>query len=130
MRNSVATAPTTVAADFAQAIAAGDRDGLLRMLAPRVEFRALTPSRAWEIDSAEEAVDTVLGTWFGGERRIDSVASVETDVVADVVRVGYRFNTSTSAGPAVVEQQAYMAVVDGTITGLRILCTGHRPVAG
>lgn len=128
MRDSVAIAGTTIAADFAHAIAAGDRGPLLRMLAPQVEFRALTPSRAWAIDSAEEAVDTMLGTWFGGGRRIDSVASVETDVVADVVRVGYRFNATTSTGRAVVEQQAYVAVVDGIITALRIVCSGYRPV--
>lgn len=129
MRNSVATAGTAIAADFAHAVAAGDRGLLLRMLAPDVELRALTPSRAWAVDSAQEAVDILLGTWFGGGRRIDAVASVETDVVADVVRVGYRFNATTSSGPAVIEQQAYVAVVDGAITALRIICTGYRPVA-
>lgn len=130
MSSSVATADTSVAAGFPHAIAAGDRGRLLQMLAPRVEFRALTPSRAWEIDSAETAVDTLLGTWFGGQRRIDSVESVEIDVVADLIRVGYRFKATTQTGPALVEQQAYMSVVDGTITALRILCTGFRPVAG
>ena len=129
MTNSVATTGTTIAADFAQAIAAGDRALLSRMLAPRVAFRALTPSRVWEIDSAEDAVDTMLGTWFGGGRRIEGIASLETDMVGDVVRVGYRLTATTPAGPAVVEQQAYMTVVDGTITAIRIVCTGYQPVA-
>lgn len=125
-----ATDITSIAADFAQAIAAGDRGSLLGMLAPDVEFRALTPARAWEIGSADAAVDTMLGTWFGGDRRIDSVESVETAMVADLVRVGYRFGATTAAGPALVEQQAFLAFAGRTITSVRIVCSGYRPVAG
>lgn len=130
MNDSLATDMTTIAAGFALAIAAGDRGSLLGMLASDVEFRALTPARAWEIDSADEAVDTMLGTWFGGERHIDSVESVETDTIADIVRVGYRFRATTPAGPALVEQQAYLAFADDTVTAVRIVCSGYRPVAG
>jgi hypothetical protein len=128
MHDSLATDATT-AADFANAIAAGDRSGLMRMLASNVAFRALTPSRAWELDSAEDAVDTMLGSWFGGERHIDSVQSVETDTIGDLVRVGYRFRATTPTGPAVVEQQAYLALADNTITAVRIVCSGYQPVA-
>lgn len=132
MNDSTATdtSITAIAADFAHAIAAGDRGSLLGMLAPDVKFRALTPSRGWEIDSAEDAVNTMIGTWFGGERHIDSVESVETDTVADLARVGYRLKATTPAGRALVEQQAYLEVVDNTIVAVRILCTGYRPVAG
>lgn len=128
MKDSLATDITTIAADFALAIAAGDRGSLLALLASDVDFRALTPTRAWEIDTAEDAVDTMLGTWFGGERRIDSVESVETATMVDLVRVGYRFRATTPAGPAVVEQQAYLSIADNTITAVRIVCSGYRPV--
>jgi len=77
-----------------------------------------------------DAVDTMLGTWFGGERHIDSVESVETDTIGDIVRVGYRLRAITPTGPAVVEQQAYLALVDNTITAVRIVCSGYHPVAG
>jgi hypothetical protein len=129
MNDSLATDTTTTAADFVKAIAARDRSGLMSMLASNVEFRALTPSRAWEFDSAEDAVDTMLGTWFGGERHIESIQSVETDTVGDIVRVGYRFRATTPIGPAVVEQQAYLALADNTITAVRIICSGYQPVA-
>jgi hypothetical protein len=128
MTDSLTTGDTAVAAGFALAIAAGDRPALLGMLAADVEFRALTPARVWELDSSTEAVDTMLGTWFGGERHIDSVDVVETDAIADVVRLRYRFRATTPAGPALVEQQAYLAVADGTITAARIVCSGYRAV--
>lgn len=92
------------ASAFAVAVAAGDRDALLAMLAPDVAFHALTPSRAWDIDVAQEVVDTMLGRWFGGDRRIDGIESVVTDTIGDVVRLGYRFRATTPDGPAVVEQ--------------------------
>lgn len=128
MNDSLATDITTIAADLAKALAAGDRSWLTSMLASNVEFRALTPTRAWEIDSAEDAVETMLGTWFGGNRHIDSVQSVETDTVGDIVRVRYRFGATTPAGRAVVEQQAYLTVADNTITAVRIVCSGYHLV--
>lgn len=50
----------------------------------------------------------MLGAWFGGERHIDLVQSVETDTIGDIVRVGYRFRAMTPAGPAIVEQSHAM----------------------
>lgn len=128
MNDSLPTDNTTIAADFAKAIAAGDRSSLMRLLASDVQFRALTPARVWETDSAEVAIDTMLGAWFGGERHIDSIQSLETGTTGDVVRVGYRFRATTPAGRAIVEQQAYLAVADNTITSVRIVCSGYHSV--
>lgn len=126
MHHVLASDSTGVAVDFVRAIASGDRDALLRLLAPDVELRALTPGRAWEIDAAEEAVETILGKWFGGERRIDSLDSVESELIGDLVRVHYRFHATTPGGSSVVEQQAYLTVANGAITALRLVCSGYR----
>lgn len=127
MNDPLTTDVSTIANKFVSAIADGDRGALLGILAPEVTFRALTPGMAWEADSAEEAVETLVGIWFGGERHVDSVESVETGTVADVLRVGYRFRATTPDGPSVIEQQAYLAVADDTITSVRLVCSGFQP---
>jgi hypothetical protein len=115
---------------FARAIAAKDAAALRELLAPDVDFGALTPRRAWESGSAAEIVDDViLGRWFEPTDRIVELESVDNDVVVDRERVGYRFRITNADGTFVVEQQAYLGVTDDTITWLRILCSGYRPVA-
>ena len=131
MTQPTMTAPNTTASvgeRLARSIAANDRSGLLGLLAPDLDFRAVTPSRCFELRSADEAVDVILGRWFGGDRRIDAVERIETDVVVDCERVGYRFRATTPAGPSIVEQQAYVIADNGTITALRIVCSGFRPL--
>jgi hypothetical protein len=121
------TQQTDVAIGFALAVAGGDRDALRAMLDPHVELRALTPSRAWSLDDADEVVDTMVGLWFGGDRHVEEVESVVADVIGDVVRVGYRFRATTPDGAAVVEQQAYLGVDGGTIRSIRLVCAGYHP---
>jgi len=125
----VTTAAVSAGEALARSIAAGDRAALVRLLAPQLDFKAVTPSRAWEAGTAEEVADIVLGRWFGGDRHITSVEHIDTDSVADCERVGYRFRATTPDGEAVVEQQAYIGAADGAITSLRIACSGFRPVA-
>jgi ketosteroid isomerase-like protein len=120
--------PTAMATAFGQAVAAGDRGALRALLAPDVEFRGLTPSRSWELGSAEEAIETMVGLWFGGERHIDAVEELVTEEIGAVVRVGYRFRASTPDGPAVVEQQAYLEITAGMIGAVRLVCSGYHPV--
>jgi hypothetical protein len=120
--------PTAIGNEFARAVGAGERDALHALFAPDVRFRAVTPSRTWECDDADAAVDTMLGRWFGGDNHIVDVESVVTEAVGDVVRVGYRFRASTPSGAAVVEQQAYFEVGHGVITAARIACSGYRPL--
>lgn len=119
---------TSLGGLLARSIAEGNRTMLLGLLAPDVDFRAVTPSRSWESRSAEEVADVIIGLWFGGERHIDAVERVECDTVADRERVGYRFLATTPDGKAVVEQQAYLDVHDGMITALRIACSGYRRI--
>jgi hypothetical protein len=120
--------PTVLGSAFARAVGACDGDALRALLAPDVRFRAVTPSRSWDFDDAAGAVDTMVGRWFGGDRRVEEVESVVTGMVGDVVRVGYRFRATTPEGQAVVEQQAYLEVGDGKIRGVRLICSGYRPI--
>jgi hypothetical protein len=114
---------------FARAVAAKDAPALLGLLAPEVDFRAMTPVRFWESNSAVEVVDDVVfGKWFEPTDLIESIEGIENDVVVDRERVGYRFRVTNADGAFVVEQQAYLGVQDDRIAWLRIMCTGYRPV--
>lgn len=113
---------------FARALAATDRAGLLATLAPDLEFRGLTPRRAWSADTAEEVVDDIVfGTWFAPPKFIEALESVATGRVAQRGSVTYRLLIDGDGRPMVCEQQAYYEVADGRISWLRILCSGILP---
>jgi hypothetical protein len=115
---------------FARAVAAKDAPALRKLLAPQVDFRALTPGRFWEANSANEAVDEVIfGHWFEPTDRIVGIEAIEHDEVVGRQRVGYRFRVTNDDGAFIVEQQAYLDVQDDAITWIRIVCSGYRPVA-
>ena len=113
---------------FAHALAATDRAGLLATMAPDLEFRGLTPGRAWSSESAEEVVDDIVyGTWFAPPKVITTLESVATDRVAHRGSVIYRMLIENDGVPMVCEQHAYYEVADGRISWLRILCSGILP---
>jgi len=120
---------TDLGESLAHAIATKDADALRGLLHPEVEFRAVTPSRFWEADSADEVIDEViLGRWFSPADRIDAVERVEHDTVADRERVGYRFRVRREDREFLVEQQAYFHAHEGRIDWLRVMCAGYQPV--
>jgi len=127
-----AHAPDTAAAvgaRFARSLAAKDAGALKAILRPDVDFRAMTPGKFWEASDPDVIVDEmVLGTWFSPERRITAVLGVETDHVATLDRVGYRFKVQRPDGEFVIEQQAYYEMDGERISWLRIMCTGFLPV--
>jgi hypothetical protein len=117
----------SIGEQFARAFAAKDAGALRDLLAPDVDFRALTPYKFWESDSAAEVVDNViLGHWLERADHVDALESVEHDVVVDREHVGYRLRGTNGDGPFVLEQQAYYTVADGRIAWLRIMCSGYR----
>jgi ketosteroid isomerase-like protein len=120
---------TTVGEQWVTAIAARDSAGLAALLTDDIDFRGLTPRKAWEATTPAEVVDVVLGTWFDDGTSIDEVEEVTTDEVADTHRVGYRFRTTTAEGPHLIEQQAYFRNDGARIGYLRIVCSGYRPLA-
>jgi ketosteroid isomerase-like protein len=115
--------------DFARALAAKDAQGLLDLLHPDVEFRAVTPGRSWEADDREAVLAVLLGKWFEPTDEIEAVERVESDAFADRQRVGYRFRVSNPEGSFLVEQQAYLSELDGRIGWMRVVCSGYRPLS-
>ncbi len=115
-------------ARFARALAAKDSETLRELLDPNIEFRALTPRKAWEADDAEGVLTILFGSWFEDSDEIRSLEHVESDGFADRRRVGYRMQVDTDGEPYLVEQQAYLSERDGRIDWMRIVCSGFRPV--
>jgi hypothetical protein len=114
---------------FARALGTKDAAAMLDLLAPDIDFAALTPGRSWENSSAADLVENVMfGRWFEPTDSIEAIESIEHGVVGDRPRVGYRFRVTNPDGAFLVEQQAYFDVRDDRIAWLRIVCSGFRPV--
>ena len=113
--------------DFAAALADKNFGRITELLDPQVDFRGLTPRRAWEASSATEVVSAVLAQWFEESDHIDELLEVEGVAFADRQRVGYRFRGHNDDGPFTVEQQAYFTEQEGRIAWMRVLCSGFRP---
>jgi hypothetical protein len=122
--------PQLLGAEFARALAVKDFARISELLAPEVDFRGLTPNRAWEAASSEAVVSDILRHWFEDSDVIERLDRLELDEVADRERVGYRFVVRNPDGRFIVEQQAYLSQRAGRIAWMRVLCSGFRPVAG
>jgi hypothetical protein len=118
----------TIGAAYARAVAGKDYDQLRRLLAPGIDFRALTPNRTWEASDAETLIREIVQRWFEEDDEIKSLESVQTDTIGDRERVGYRFAVRNPEGEFLVEQQAYLTSRDGQIDWMRVVCSGFRPV--
>jgi hypothetical protein len=94
---------------------------------PGIDFRALTPKRAWEAGDPDAVIAGVLRRWFDDSDEIESLDQLESDVFADRERVGYRFSVNRPGGRFLIEQQAYLADRDGRIGWMRVVCSGFRP---
>ncbi len=125
---SSATSPRTelLGPAFAHAVSRRDFAQVTELLCPDVEFRALTPRRAWDAPTSEEVV-RVLNTWFHATTIVDDVLAVRTDVVGDRHCVTYRFAGERAGERFVIEQHAYYTERDGRIGWMRLLCSGFRP---
>lgn len=116
---------------FARAIADRDIDAFTALLAPEVDFKALTPGRFWEGSNPDDVLDTVFGHWFEETDRVDELVAVtEGPDVEDTHHVGYRFAITNPDGAHTVEQQAYYRADGDRIGYLRVVCSGYRPAAG
>ena len=118
---------TTLGTAFAHALAGKDSTRMLDLIHPEVDFRALTPSRAWEADERDAVIEVLFEHWFEPTDEIRALQTLETDSFADRERVGYRFDVSSPDGDFVVEQQAYLSERDGQIGWMRVVCSGFRP---
>ena len=52
----------TIGAAYVTAMATKDYNGLRRLLAPAIDFRALTPNRTWEAGDAETLISEIVQT--------------------------------------------------------------------
>ena len=134
MHSSSAT-DTTVRVDaagnvgrqFAEALGRKDFERVMTQLDPAIDFRGLTPGRAWEASDARATVDDILRRWFDDTDDLEETLSIQTGSVSDRERVAYRFAGRNADGPFVVEQQAYYTQKHGRINWMRVLCSGFRP---
>ena len=126
----MATSTKALGVEFAEALAAKDPERLKSLLHSEVDFRALTPNRAWEASGPEQVVADVLSDWIEDFGEVEELDGLETGTVANCQRVGYRIRGSDDEGPYVVEQQAYLEERDGQIAWMRVLCSGQRTPQG
>jgi hypothetical protein len=112
---------------FVEAIVACDPGRARRLFTDPVDFKAVTPARAWEAASPQEVVDIVLGRWFGPDRGRRTLAALDGGPVGDRHRVTYRLRVHGPDGEQVVEQTAYLTLADGLICWMRVACSGFRP---
>jgi hypothetical protein len=118
----------SLGAQLAHAIAAQDAGALRRLVSTPVNFRAVTPGRFWDAETAIGVSDIILGTWFGPDKQVTGIAVLDTDLVGDVHKVSYRLDVTLGSGPSVIEQVVYYSEADGRITDLRLVCSGFRSV--
>jgi hypothetical protein len=119
---------STLGAHFARAFADKDAGRMRELLHPEVDFRGLTPSRAWEANGADAVLDILFGSWLEDSDHVEGIEAIEDDAVADRERVGYRCSVTNPDGRFVFEQQAYLSSRDGQIDWMRVVCSGFRPV--
>ena len=120
---------TSLGEQFARALAVKDFGLIADLLHPEIDFRGMTPSRNWEAARPDAVIGEILRSWFDDEDEIQALEQLETGVVADRERVGYRFSVDNTKGSWIVEQQAYLSERDGRIGWMRVICSGFRPAA-
>ena len=119
---------TTLGADFARAFAAKDSGAIRDLVHPDIDFRGLTPNRAWEASDRDELISILFDSWLEDTDEVEALEWDDSDSFADRERVGYRFSVNNPDGRHLVEQQAYLAERDGQIGWMRVVCSGFRPV--
>ena len=115
-------------AEYVRLLARKDHEGLQRLLADDVDFRALTPGRAWEMHGAKDAVQNAIAVWFDAGDDVKELLTYEVRPVAGPRScVSYRLLVHNADGDHVVEQQAYFETDGAHITWMRLLCAGYLP---
>ena len=113
---------------FVEAIKAKDRDGLMSVFDPQIDFRGLTPNFEWRATTPEEVAEVVLGNWFEPTDHVREVVEVRVEPLADRHHLSYRMRVENDEGMHLVEQQSFLDAADGHITRMSVVCSGFRPV--
>ncbi len=129
MQEPMLTTGTTAGERFARALLAKDWAVVAAVLDPQVDFRGLTPGRAWEASTAEDLIQQVLSKWLEPSDDVHQVIDIAADRIANRWRVVYRFRVRNPGGDFVCEQTAYYDTDRERIIKLRVLCSGFLPAA-
>src|SRR3954466_6089863 len=97
----------SLGARMARAVGGKDASTLRALFATPVTFRAVTPRRFWDAETAVGVVDVFLSVWFGPDKHVTEMTSLTTDNVGDVQKVSYRLKVGLASGPSVIEQVMY-----------------------
>jgi hypothetical protein len=109
---------------FAQAFAAKDTEGLRALLAPELDFRAMTPGRFWEATSVDEVLDVLLANWVETSDEVVALEHVAVGTVSTRPHVTYRMRLRNPDGEFLMEQRAYFETEAKQIRWMRVMCSG------
>jgi hypothetical protein len=115
---------STLGRAFAEAFASKDVAQMTTLLHPQIDFRGLTPKRAWEAKGADQVVSNVLQRWQADFADGAQLVEVASHSFADTESVTYRFTGRDAEGPFVCEQHAYLTEDGGRINWMRLVCSG------
>lgn len=115
---------TTAGEAFAQALAAKSSAAIEAVMAPDVDFRAMTPGRFWEAHTHAELVEILFGSWLEPSDEVVALVSTATGEVSTRHHVAYRLHLRNADGDSLMEQQMYYNVTDGRISWARVMCSG------
>lgn len=101
--------------ELVHAIAAQDAGALRGLPSTPVTFRAVTPRRFWDAETAVDVAEVIVGAWFGPDKQVTNIISLATDIVGDVQMVSYRLSVDLESGPSVIEQVVYYTSTDDHI---------------
>jgi hypothetical protein len=112
--------------EFITRLGAGDHASAAGLLAPDVHFQALTPPALREAATRDEAMEWFTKWFPAGD--VEQVDQLETSVIGDRQRVGYRVRWHNADGERLMfEQQAYYEAGPEGITWIHLVCSGNRP---
>lgn len=115
---------------FLDHLVRGDREALLRLMAPEVRFRAVAPGRHWESHDPIEIVDDILlGDFFGPDVVIEKLHSAGFGAVADINSASYFVQMRHGHQRQKCQQHLFMDVRAGVVRSIHLSCTGFVEIS-
>jgi hypothetical protein len=121
------TAPALeVGQRFLEALAVMDFDRIGALFTEDAKLQALVPGGLRE-EQGPDGIVSRLRLWWSDLGDPGLTAS-QPEPFHDLVRIRYTIvGVDPEDGPVEVEQQAYLAVADGRIEAMNLVCSGFRP---
>jgi len=116
---------TDLGEQFLAALVDRDEERLEVCFQDHARLRALVPSGPQEHVGAETIAET-FAAWFGDADRLQ-LLDQSTELLADRLRLRYRFREVYDDGDSeLIEQDAFCVVDRGQIAAMDLVCSGHR----